>query len=167
MALNAEQFAAAKSEAARKAAATKVAGREIKKCIEQVCRVAQTRLGLWKTYAILVQDGEEDRLEGRPNAEAYRAAFAWGNANPWATVEATSPIEDFDVESSAALVKRRLIQAAQAFSPDVQIRRRNGGLVFEAKVTLEGIQSAAQQVLGEGWQGELPVPRRRRRRRSN
>ena len=166
MAMNAEQFAAAKSEAARKAAATKVAGREIKKCIEQVCRVAQTRLGMWKTYAILVQDGEEDRIEGDSFAAAYRAAFAWGNANPWAT-DSRGPIADFDVESSAALVKRRLIQAAQAFSPDVQIRRRNGGLVFEAKVTLEGIQSAAQQVLGEGWQADLPVPRRRRRRRSN
>ncbi len=166
MAMNAEQFAAAKSEAARKAAATKVAGREIKKCIEQVCRVAQTRLGMWKTYAILVQDGEEDRIELPEVAAAYRAAFAWGNANRWATLT-DGPLEDFDVESSAALVKRKLIQAAQAFSPDVQIRRRNGGLVFEAKVTLEGIQSAAQQVLGEGWQADLPVPRRRRRRRSN
>lgn len=170
MALTPEQFSAAKSGAARKAAATKVAGREIKKCIEQVCAVAKARLGLWKTYAILVQDGEEDRLEARhgmpafwPNVEAYRAAFAWVNANQWAT-GSVGPIEDFDVESSVALAKRRLIQAAQAHSPDVQIRRRNGGLVFEAKVTLEGIQSAAQQVLGEGWQSELPVPRLRRRR---
>ena len=164
MALTPEQFSAAKSGAARKAAATKVAGREIKKCIEQVCAVAKARLGLWKTYGILVQDGEEDRLEAQHNLfEAYRAAFAWVNANQWAT-GSVGPIEDFDVESSVALAKRRLIQAAQAHSPDVQIRRRNGGLVFEAKVTLEGIQSAAQQVLGEGWQSELPVPRLRRRR---
>lgn len=155
MAMNAEQFAAAKSEAARKAAATKVAGREIKKCIEQVCRVAQTRLLAWSSAV-------EARTGTQPDDRDVQST--WVHQNQWVLGWDSA---DFDMATGVGLVKRRLIQAAQAFSPDVQIRRRNGGLVFEAKVTLEGIQSAAQQVLGEGWQGELPVPRPRRRRRSN
>lgn len=155
-----ELYHQAKCNAARKAGQTKIAGRLIKKTIEQVCKVAEIRLSLWQSWMVAAQNGHEASL-----SDSFRASAEWVNANPWATGGYEGSPEDFDVESRVAIVKRKLIQAAQAHSPDVAIKRRYGGLVFEAKVTLEGIEAAALAVLGENWQSDLPAPRQRRRRR--
>lgn len=152
MALSEQEFRAIKSEAARKAGATKVAGREIKKIIDGSKAVCRQRLINLQVLGGLTQEME-----------------AWWQSISQIAGWPASPVRHPDAEEVNAAVRKfesQLIRKAQAVAPDVQIKRRYGGLVFEAKVTLEGMTQAADSLLGEGWRDELPV-RRRRRRRSN
>lgn len=182
MALSEQEFRAAKSEAARKAGATKVAGREIKKIIDGAKVVCNRRLRNLETLGMELtqhtQDGDETLAGMRNRRFAHslgiEAVWCERSGDPvWvlgavlhgATLD-TPAIHDEQIDVYVRRFEAQLIRKAQAVAPDVQIKRRYGGLVFEAKVTLEGMTQAADSLLGEGWRDELPVRRRRRRRRN-
>ncbi len=57
-------------------------------------------------------------------------------------------------QSALKKFKALLIKRAQSLNPNVVIRRRQGGLVFETRVTLENIRDAKQSLINQANGGQ-------------
>jgi len=129
-----EELFPIKSAAAKRAGETKKACRQIEQAIALGVNWYTTGFCPELNEALGIPASPAGRLQPHPLNEALGIA---------------SPTEvRLDARADGAKrFKALLIKKAQALCSEVVIRRRQGGLVFETKVTLESVQAAFRQIV--------------------